>query len=226
MFERVKILMVLLLLPVFGCTRATQADRIETALPTPVSTAKKTLPVENNKLFVLVGEKISVEPVPPKEGEIPFDNAYLAKYKVIENVYNDYDQETIEFLAFDHYGFPPFAKHKNVLLFISEYKGKLYHEKYQFFDVNQTVDGRWASCGDPYRFDDYHRQKFEPAVLEFNEPVAFDLGKLSPEKVKENYPEPFFKIEGNRAVCLMGAFVEDLFFVKRNGVLKARGLFN
>jgi hypothetical protein len=223
MLERLKLLIILFLLPVFGCTQPSKADSLEAVLPTP--TVKKMKPVENEKLFVFVGEKISVEPIPPKEGEIPFDNAFLAKYKVIENVYNNYGKETIEFQAFDHYGFPPFANNQYVLLFVSEYKGKLFHEKYQFYDVNQTKDGRWASCGDPYRFDDYHRKSFEPAVLEFNEPVTFDLEKMEREQVTKVYPEPFFKIEGNKAVCKLGAFVEDLFMVKKNGVLKARGLF-
>lgn len=230
MFNRLKFLSIFLLLPVFGCAGISKADRLNAELPvptaTPIATPKPIEPVENDKLFVFVGEKISVEFQPPKDGEIPFDGAFKAKYKVIQNVYNDLGKDTVEFEAFDHYGFPGFAKHQTALIFLSEYKGKLYHEKYQYFDVNQTKDGKWASCGDPYRFDDYHRKKIDPAVLEFNEPVTFDLDKLDPERVKELvYPEPFFKIEGNKAVCKMGAFVEDLFYVKKNGVLKARGLF-
>jgi hypothetical protein len=35
----------------------------------------------------------------------------------------------------------------------------------------------------------------------------------------------FYKIEGKKAICVMGAYIEDLFMVKKNGVLKARGLF-
>ena len=76
-----------------------------------------------------------------------------------------------------------------------------------------------------YRYDDYHRKKIEPSVLEFIDPVSFTIEKSKQNQVKEIYPEPFFKIEGNKAVCLMGAFVEDLFNVKKTGVLKARGLF-
>jgi len=228
MISQMKFLLILFLLLCFGCAEASKADKLSLEISTPTPPIKQNELLENNNLFVFVGEKISVEQfIPPTEkGETPFDNSFKAKYKVIQNVYGNYDKETIEFEAFDHYGFPPFAKYQTVLLFVSKHEGKLYHEKYQYFDVNQTRDGRWASCGDPYRFDDYHRKKIETSVLEFNEPVTFDIEKLNKDQVKELlYPEPFFKIEGNKAVCLMGAFTEDLFNVKKTGVLKARGLF-
>ena len=227
MLKRIKLLTILLLFPVLGCSEVSKADKLNVELPTPTATPKKNELAGNNKLFVFVGEKISVEEfIPPTEkDEIPFDQSFRAKYKVIQNVYGDYDKEIIEFQAFDHYGNPPFAKYKTVLLFVSEHKGKLYHEKYQYYDVNQTKDGRWASCGDPYRFDEYHRRKIEPAVLEFGEPVAFDIEKLNQEQIRKVYPAPFFRIEGKKAVCSKGAFVEDLFIVKKKGVLKARGLF-
>jgi len=40
---------------------------------------------ENSKYFVFVGEKISVTAVPPKKGELPFDEQFLAKYRVVES---------------------------------------------------------------------------------------------------------------------------------------------
>jgi hypothetical protein len=179
------------------------------------------------KFYVFVGEKIEVNRFVPelKKGRIPFDQAFKAKYKVVQNIYGDYKGEMIEFEAFDHYGFPPFAKYDNVLLFVSEYKGKLYHEKYQYFNVNKTIDGKWASCGDPYRFDDYNRKPIKSIPLKFDAPVFFDTGNLKPIQIQEIYPQPFFVIEENRAKCLMGAYVDDLFVVKKKGVLKARGIF-
>ncbi len=180
-----------------------------------------------DKIYVFVGEKIEVKPFNPKldKGEILMDSAFQAKYKIVHNIYGNYDKEMIEFEVYDHYGEPSFSKYRHVLLFVSEYNGKLYHEKYQYFDVNKTKDGKWASCGDPYRFDDYHRKPFKSISLEFDAPVYFETGNLKPIQIKEIYPKPFFAIEGNRARCLMGAYVEDLFIVKKNGVLKARGIF-
>lgn len=39
------------------------------------------------------------------------------------------------------------------------------------------------------------------------------------------YPPEFFEYKENTVICRREAFVEDLFQVKRQGVLKARGLF-
>lgn len=185
---------------------------------------------EENKptnFYVFVGEKIEVKPFQPETEKdvILMDSAFKAKYRVIENLYGNYDENTIEFEVYDHYGVPPFSRYKNVLLFVSEHKGKLYHEKYQYFDVYKTKDERWASCGDPYRFDEYHRKNFKPAKLEFEEPLFFELKELNDKYVKSVFKAPYFKIIGNKAECLMGVYIDELFVIKKEGVLKARGLF-
>src|SRR5918994_641236 len=84
----------------------------------------------NNTLFVFVGEKINVKSIPYKEGQ--FDHGIEATYKVLQHVYGHYDNDIIEFKAYDHYGTPEFTKYKTVLLFVSEYKGAFYQEKYMF----------------------------------------------------------------------------------------------
>ncbi len=122
-------------------------------------------------------------------------------------------------------GVPAFSKFNYVLLFVSNYNGKFYHEKYQYFDVYKTKEGKWASCGDPYKFDEYHRKGLKAVRLEFNEPVSFDLSTLTDERIRKLYPKPYFIINNKKALCVMGAYVEDLFQVKKEGVLKARGIF-
>jgi hypothetical protein len=228
MGNQVKLLILILLFPLFGCVEVSNADKLridEIAENTEINQVGK------SKLYVFVGEKIEVVSFEPEieKGEVLMDFSFKAKYRVIQNVYGKYDKDIIEFEVYDHYGIPPFSKYKNVLLFVSEYEGKLYHEKYQYFDVYQTKNGKWASCGDPYRKDDYHRKNFQAVNLEFNEPLIFDLNDYKkdyrPEYVKEFFKSPYFKIADNKAQCLMGAFVEDLFKIKKEGVLKARGLF-
>lgn len=228
MDNRIKLLFLVLFLPFWGCATTSNADKLtedETSKSVEVNEVK------SNKLFVFVGEKIEVVPFEPEteEGEVLMDASFKAKYRVIQNVYGNYDKDVIEFEAYDHYGIPPFSKYKNALLFVSEYEGKLYHEKYQYFDVYKTKDNRWASCGDPYRFDGYHRKNIEVANLEFEEPLIFDLDEYKkdyrPDYVKDFFKFPYFKITGNKAECLKGVFVEDLFKIKKEGVLKARGLF-
>src|SRR5687767_1413647 len=101
---------------------------------------------EKNRLFVFVGEQISVTPFTPEvpNGTILMDEAFKARYKVIETVFGEYNNDTIEFEVYDHYGVPAFSKFKFALLYVSrEADGNLYHEKYMYSDVYKTVDGKW-----------------------------------------------------------------------------------
>lgn len=179
------------------------------------------------KVYVFVGEKIQVESFEPKleSSEILMNAAFKAKYKVIQNVFGNYNKDVIEFEVYDHYGKPPFSKYQNVLLFVSEYGGKLYHEKYQYFDVYKTKDGKWASCGDPYRFDNYHRKNIKTVNLEFDKPLIFNLNDYNKEFGRVFFKQPYFRVVGNQAECVQGLYVDGLFTVKKEGVLKARKIF-
>lgn len=87
-------------------------------------------------LYVFIGEKISVIEFDPNENntliEIDsitgdtirrmsyvMDNGFKNKYKVVKNVFNDLKTDTIEFVAYDHYGRPGFENYNNVILYIS-----------------------------------------------------------------------------------------------------------
>jgi hypothetical protein len=48
---------------------------------------------KNNRLIAFVGEKISVQPLPPEPESM--DASFLAKYKVLVNVYGNYPRNTI-----------------------------------------------------------------------------------------------------------------------------------
>lgn len=181
---------------------------------------------QKTDFFVFVGEKIAVTEFFPPDGEMWMDQGFDVRYRIIEEVFGEFDGGIIEFKAFDHYGFPPFAKYKHALLFVSKEKGKLYHEKYVFFDVYKTLDGRWASCGDPYlHAGEYHRKPFTPKQLDFPSPIVFDRRDLTEKQFQKIYFPPFFEVDGKNATCKMGAYVDELFMIERNGVLRARGLF-
>ncbi|MDX5345900.1 MAG: hypothetical protein LPJ89_07855, partial [Hymenobacteraceae bacterium] len=67
------------------------------------------------------------------------------KYRIIKPVFNDLKVDTIDFIAYDHYGRPGFEKSKNVILYISKSeKGDYYvHQKYQYDPVVQNRKGSW-----------------------------------------------------------------------------------
>ena len=186
-----------------------------------------------NNLFAFVGEQVDIKEVdndgPIKEDgdviTISLDSEFKAKYKILEPVFGKYGGgEIIEFTAFDHYGFPDFAKFKTALIFVSEHDGDIYHQKYQFYDVYMTKSGRWAACGEP---DDYINID-DPKPLEnitFKPPVYEDLTHTSDIYANKLYEEPIYEIQGNKAVCKQGVFVDELFRIKKETVLKARGVF-
>jgi hypothetical protein len=182
---------------------------------------------ENSTYFVFIGEKISLNPVPPKEGEMPFDARFLAKYRVIEPFRGTFDGTEIEFTVFDHMGLPPFSKYRHVLLYVERHEGKYYHSKYQFSPLYKTKDGRWAGPYDAYDYGhEYNKDTpIKPVVIDFAKPVVVDIPRLDRSEIEKWFPEPYYRIEGRKATAVYGNYVPELFLLKQNGVLKARGDF-
>jgi len=142
---------------------------------------------ESINLFVFIGEKISVVEFDPNENNKVkvvdpvtkdtivkqrhiMDYAFRVKFKVLQNVFNELKTDTIEFVAYNHYGRPGFESYKNSMIYISksEQGDYYYHQKYQFNPL-KGVDRKWQG--------------------------------------------------------LKGESIKELFENKKNGVLKARGLF-
>lgn len=114
-------------------------------------------------LFAFIGEKISVTEFDPNENnneriEIDsvtgdtiiqryyvMDQGFICKYKVLKNVFNQLDTDTIEFRAYDHYGRPGFENYERVILYISVSgdSSHYFHQKYQFDPVIKSPKGRW-----------------------------------------------------------------------------------
>lgn len=180
-----------------------------------------------NDLFVFVGEKIEVRQLPPEKGDV--DLAYKARYKVLQKVFGHYKKDVIEFIAYDHYGTPAFSNYHHVLLFVAVYNKKYYHEKYIYNDVYLTKDGRWAG---PYAARDYAHDynqgtPIKPVKIAFANEVSYPITAQDSQgnTVSFMYPDPYYKIIGNKAIAVYGNYVEELFQLKRDGYLTARGFF-
>jgi len=195
--------------------------RLDPEICIPYDRCEDTLP---SNVYVFVGQKLKVdyEPVPYYCDVITMDSKFNAEYKILEQVVGHFNKDTISFTVFDHYGNPAFSKYETVLIFVNEYCGKYYHEKYQYFDLYKTTDGKWASPGDPYKYDRYHKKNLKAKNIKFADTVYFDVTRLSETVIKKLYPEPYYKIEGQKAIPIMGSYIDDLVTVKRDGVLKAR----
>lgn len=210
----------------FRFTDTINNGKTQIPVDTPRSFVKNYGANDSNQLFVFVGEKIAVEPLPHKRYSM--DNAFKAKYAILKKEYGDFPGDTIEFVAYDHYGTPAFSKFKNVLLFVSADSGTYYHQKYMYNDVYKTKDGRWAGTyTDDYEHEYNKHTKIKPVKIEFAERVAYPTIMIDDDgrQIKLSYPKPFFRTIGDSAIAVYGNYIDDLFKLKRDGVLTARGLF-
>lgn len=198
--------------------------------PTPCADVlfKKDTTIESerkNTLFAFVGEKIEVTDLPYEDGSL--DNGVRGKYKILQRVYGCYPGDTIEFSAYFHEGHPEFSRYKNVLLFVSKIDSEYYHEKYQYNDVYMTRSGKWAG---PYLWEDHYERldgTIPPQRMDFIQNVSYPLSDtiLVGEYASYRFPHPFFWTVGDSAIAQYGNYVEELFKIKKEGVLTYRGLF-
>lgn len=184
----------------------------------------------NNKLLIFVGEKIEVKEIEPDKSEDPLELRYgkfKARYKVLDVVCGDFIKDTIEFIAYDHYGSPPFQKFEHVLLYVYNYKDTFYHERYMFDEVYKAKNGEWVS---PYSAENYERIDLEkshikPRKIDFEKPLSFDLKGFSRQRRARVFPAPYFIIEGRKAIAVYGNYIHETVQLKKEGILKARGYF-
>ncbi|MFT3796553.1 hypothetical protein [Flavobacterium sp.] len=189
----------------------------------------------NVNLFAFIGKKISVQEFDPNAGKkeivetdsitgeqfvrksITMDNAFKCKYVVIEKIFNDLKNDTVEFIAYDHYGRPGFDNYENVILYISKTKdGKGYfHQKYQY-------DPLFKKKGKTFGYFDFRMEedfainsKLETFKIDLGETGAIDVTSYNEYMRKTYVPEPFYKIKNNVAKPVLGASVKTLFVSKR-----------
>jgi hypothetical protein len=194
------------------------------------------------KLFVFVGQKISIENFDlneslkqpkqdgPKECQIEYivlDAGFKAKYKVIKPIFGEIPSKYINFEIYTHWGEAQLPQGKNTLLFIHHWPHKNVSAKYLYHDVQKTHDGNWGVCGDPYfippdetsnnRPDHYAFRK-APSKLKFIEKTHKIPKWINNEHINEVYPPQYFKVKGRKAKCRgYGYLVEDLFEIEKKG---------
>jgi hypothetical protein len=178
-------------------------------------------------LLVFVGRKLDLKPVsnetPP--GFVSLDLKYFARYQILHVLCGVYPSDTIAFEVYDHYGTPAFAEFETVLLYVSRYGDRLVHQKYMYDPVYETIAGDWAGCGDPYALDKEHRGGVRATPVRFKTEVSFPIANLTDAQARQAYPSEYFERRGTRVVCTAGASIQDLFAIKRDGFLRARGIF-
>ncbi len=119
---------------------------------------------ENNNinLFAFIGKKISVNTFERDTTEtekfigidgdtvvqkvIYFDGRFKAKYKIEKPIFNNFRNDTITFLVYDHYGRPKFEKYEYAIMYVSksDKKNEFYLQKYMYDPVKKNDNGTWS----------------------------------------------------------------------------------
>ena len=177
----------------------------------------------HNNLLVFVGELIKCVELPQQGGSM--DAKFKATFKILQTVYGDYALDTIEFVAYDHYGVPRFSKYKNSLMFVTKHSDQYFHEKYQFNDVYKTKQGKWAGTVWCSKYNSTISP--QPEKIDFEDNVNFPVMHKDKFGDDEDFPcgEPYYKLIRDKKIPVYGNYIEDLFIEKKDGVLAARGLF-
>jgi len=175
-------------------------------------------------LVVFVGRRIDVHQIadPGESGSL--DLRFAARFEVLDVIFGFISKGEVNFTAYDHYGEPAFARHQFALLYVSKASdGTFFHQKYLSQPVFPTINGGWASCGDPYA-GKLRRGSVRAVPINFSPSVTADLSGLSAEEIDQQFPLEYFDRRGDIAVCKAGVFVDTLFEIQREGALKERGV--
>ncbi|MNU12025.1 hypothetical protein D3C71_00460 [compost metagenome] len=206
---------------------------------TYTSTSKNIMYGGANKsinLYAFVGKRISVtefdpnenkEDIPTGEYEIDeetgdtlkiikrryiMDSAFKCKYQVIRKMFNYLESDTVEFIAYDHYGTPGFAQNDTVILYISKSKdGSHYiHQKYQYDNVYINKEGHYYSYP---KFNGSESSETIQSLTSFDKIFSnkkYDVSNLNSDVIKIYYPYQFYKIENKFAIPIKGIYLNEL----------------
>lgn len=199
------------------------------ALATLCLGSGRTRAAAEDDLLVFVGERVSVKRFEPVLGpnELLMDAAFKARFRIRQVLHGSYRGEVVAFEAYDHYGWPGFSGVANSLLFVSRVGDTYYQHKYQYYPVFRTADGGWAGCGPVGENDARARRGVAEA-----RPIAFAEAAFHPLREewssatrRKLFARRHFRLVGDRAYCLSGTPVQELFEAKKRSSLREDGLF-
>lgn len=199
--------------------------------------------------IAFVGEKIAVlqdDYVCP-ENHICMDARFSARYRIVELLEGKFDGEIIDFVVYDHYGYPRFANADRPVIYLMQVDDQLYHHKYSFDPLHPVRGGGYATCGDP--FVEYESEEVKKLGREDLTPYLFDppitrllsdslyrkedTERMSQEDIREDFLEtmrefapPAFEINGDVATCRMGMSAKQVAAVRMKYEYTPQRLFS
>lgn len=185
---------------------------------------------EKYELYSFIGEKISVNSVENTFycNVISMDARFKATYKIVENLYGTYDEDTIRFDVYNHYGRPYFENLDRVILYVGDYCGELINVKYQFSPIYETVNNELMVPYYPVPGLDkiYDSLGIQIKKLDFLESSGNEYSDQSDKWLDSVFPSPYFKRKGKTIKPLYGISPIEKFKAMRATTLKGRGFFD
>lgn len=140
------------------------------------------------------------------------DRAFKCKYRVIRKMFNYLESNTVEFIAYDHYGSPGFAEKDTVILYLSKSKdgSHYFHQKYQYDNVYINKKGHYYSFP---KFNGSESSDTIEGMTGFDKTFSdekYDVSNLNTEAIKMYYPSKFYKIENNFAIPIKAIYLNTL----------------
>jgi hypothetical protein len=183
------------------------------------------------KLYVFIGKKIKTWASPSSYcNGIPLDFRSIAKYKIIKNIYGNYNKKTIQFTSYIHsspkrqFHIPlktHFSDYEYCIFYVLQYEGELIKIKYLFDDVYMTKEGKWASPIKPKGlFHSISLDIIKPTKINFMTPIEFTYENEFEKLIKEKFPETYTKISDGKISVEYGYYLEDLFEIRKAVHLK------
>ncbi len=194
---------------------------------------KEYITCEDNqpKLYIFIGKKLNINYGGSDNycDVISMSTKYNARYKIIENLYGDYQNDTMKFVAYEHggNGKASFDEYEYVILYVAEYCGKLLKLKYLDNAVYKTKNGKWATPYKKLKYNKLDSAKIkQPEIIEFENDLIFKFGRQADSLwLKRKYPKPYYQIKGVKARAIYGYYVNDILEIMKKTILKSKGFF-
>jgi hypothetical protein len=192
---------------------------------------KEYIACEDNKpkLYVFIGKKLTINYGGSDNycDVISLSTKYNARYEIIENLYGDYQNDTMKFVAYEHggNGDASFAEYENAILYVAEYCGKLIKLRYLDNEVYKAKNGKWAT---PFKKLNYRKLDSvkikQPEIIEFEKNLIYKFDRRADSIwLERKYPKPYYQIKGAKAIY--GYYANDILEVMKKTILKSKGFF-
>lgn len=164
---------------------------------------------QDKKVFAFVGELIEYKKVDFQEhnklikekSPVYFDQMFVAKYKILQPICNEFKSDTIEFVSFDHYGVPPIFKEKNPIVYLGFNNEKKEYFQYKYiWDEPIFINNNWYGIFD-YIIADL-LEIYQPITVKF----PYIYNREGHEKNRFLYPDTHFEINPNGQSYVMKVY--------------------